>query len=171
MPANPRPACHWPSWNPDTIRDSGIQSERHQESQAATGHVRRNLLRAADGLPTRGDLVVPTPNWSIKVRRVNRCAPERPSYRGLFLLPVFFGPSLPPVSPSSLCYISPFLAEHSARTMQRWPEKKTTSTDRKTDGNVPGWGASHRNVFLESGLKLNSRGFFFFFYYTHNINK
>lgn len=66
MPANPRPACHWPSWNPDTNRDSGIQSERHQESQAVTGHVKRNLLRAADLLPTQRDLVIQTPNWSIK---------------------------------------------------------------------------------------------------------
>lgn len=28
MPANPRPACQWPSWNPDTNRDSWIWSDK-----------------------------------------------------------------------------------------------------------------------------------------------
>lgn len=31
VPANPRPACHWPSWNPDTNRDSWIWSDKHQK--------------------------------------------------------------------------------------------------------------------------------------------
>lgn len=33
MPANPRPACHWPSWNPDTNRDSWIWSDKHQKKK------------------------------------------------------------------------------------------------------------------------------------------
>lgn len=33
MPANPRPACHWPSWNPDTNRDSWIWSDKQQKTR------------------------------------------------------------------------------------------------------------------------------------------
>lgn len=43
VPANPRPACHWPSWNPDTNRDSWIWSDKHQKTQEEREHAKREF--------------------------------------------------------------------------------------------------------------------------------
>lgn len=45
VPANPRPACHWPSWNPDTNihGDSWIWSDKHQKTQEEREHAKWEL--------------------------------------------------------------------------------------------------------------------------------
>lgn len=106
MPANPRPACHRPSWNAHTNRDWGIQSERNQESQAVTGHSERNWLHVADLLLTTTHLVIQLQIGASKARRWSRRVAAAILSQPL-PASCFFGPSLPPVSPSSLCYISP----------------------------------------------------------------
>lgn len=117
MPANPRPACHWPSWNSDTNRDSWIWSDKHQKMQKMMEHAKVKweftccCWTGQTPEANKDTSSFATFSCETHFRQLLKAEDIPGSTRAAILselLPAscFCGLSLAPVSWSSLCHIS-----------------------------------------------------------------
>lgn len=155
MPANPRPACHRPSWNPDTNRDSWIWPDKHHQPQKTTQYARycptrqRCEAHSSTALPCTSTLLSPP---SITFNALQFKGLQRPTMHQRSHLIIasscfLFLWSRPDSCFLVLCVlISPSCHKHSARTIQPRFKKRPA-----------GWTGKQMEAFLFETVSL---GFF-----------